>query len=155
MSVGESNPASEAFQRRVDNFLGTTVYTVPAGVTHLTVFCKGGGGAASSTVNGSPTTVDLTNPVTAPGGTGGPSLSERGLGNATSYTASANTGEGQTFTRTGRAAPVTASATRAGDGGIAIGGGAVTPGQEIAVTIGAGAGGGGSGFAYVEYEVSI
>lgn len=141
----------------VVNFTSTTSWTVPTGVTYVVAYIGGGGGSVSSGgagSTGSASSVAFTaGTQTANGGNGdsdGQSLGDQTY--ARSYSGVANTCQGALITSN-----VSSGAARAADGAELVFGGEVTPGQSLAITVGAGASGtynGGSGYVRLEYDAT-
>lgn len=139
----------------VVNFTSTGSWTVPAGVTYVVVYLGGGGGGVSTSGAGGTGQASSfafsSGTVSASGGNGdsdGQNLGDQTY--ARSYSGVANTCHGALITSN-----VSSGAARGADGAELVYGGVVTPGQTIAVTVGAGGSGtysGGSGYVRIEYD---
>jgi hypothetical protein len=144
-------------QRRSSLFLSNTTWTVPDGVFYVEVEAVGGGAGASGGLSaGSDTTVALT------GGT----ITAPGMASAPNGNVNTNVGAGTPGTGEGRKGLTGGNFSQGGSRDEQVarnnvvpkqrGGGAVTPGAGISVTIGAGASSGaqagGSGYAIIRWE---
>lgn len=144
-------------------FTASGTWTVPAGVTYAIAHCLGGGGGIGRTgtlggAGGTSSVAFAGGTISATGGAAvivGHSAPDATYG----YTPQANSGMGGYLS-------LDEQATGGGNTGVAfsgnsiVGGGAVTPGASITVTVGAGgtAGGtagfaGASGYVWIEYQV--
>jgi hypothetical protein len=144
---------------KVDAFTATNAsYTVPAGVTYMVAYIRGGGGGcglSSAGAGGNSSVAFAGGTITATGGV----AANRSLGvdEPSSYAGTANSGLGARGgnSRSGdKSIPWTAQ-----DGALITAGGDVTAGATLAVTVGAGGtagssgAAGGSGYVYLEYQV--
>lgn len=144
--------------RRVIRFGSSGSWTVPSGVYYVDVYGSGGGAGNATSglgVAGSSTTVALTGgTVTLPGR---PAMRSTGDNYGGVVTPGKNgTGSSATFLSSQRRSGGHVYLETDADEQIHRGGGAVTPGTVVTITIGAGGSSGangGSGYAVIEYEV--
>jgi len=176
----ENIPVTE---KRIEAFTGSGNWTVPAGVTYAIAYVLGGGAGSygRTSGNGVAGASGGNSSVAFSGGTvtglGGVANTNVGNGSiATSYDQAginAQANSGKTGGRIGRSDNNTDVATNSGpavsnvplgDAVQIVAGGAVTPADVIAVTVGAGGvgggatikgGDGGSGYVYIEYYEEV
>jgi len=149
---------------KVDAFTATNLsYTVPAGVTYMVAYIRGGGGGTSRSANagagGNSSVAFAGGTITA---TGGNKADQNGNFNYLMVNVAGVANSGLGAWRSGHSDPSAnagGQSVDAGDGGYIVAGGAVTAGATLAVTVGAGGvagtdgGAGGSGYVYLEYQV--
>ena len=142
-------------QKRIEAFTGSGTFVVPDGVTYAIAHMLGGGGGGGGETangsNGSNSSVAFTSGTVSSLGAAGGNLTSRDTLNVGPASA-ANSGRGGHSNRDNRSGQ-----TLGRDAQWNVAGAAVTPAQNISVTVGAGgapgSGGraGGSGYVYIEY----
>lgn len=146
--------------KRIDKFTASGTWTVPAGVTYAIAYMMGGGGGSGQTGSGGQ---GGTSSVAFPSGTvSSPGMQAGGSRHVNTYVHGKKAGVnniGQGAVHVGDGSGGDSNSAPAPAGVFLVGGGTVTPGGSVAVTVGAGGSAGisgdtgGSGYVYIEYYV--